>query len=257
MDPPLADSADGTVPFGSTLISDDFESGSIPKSQNSALYFPYLTSSDPLTGQVINPFTNQPYEVPPSGTVAGIFARTDFNRGVWKAPAGLGRRLSNVGDVVERGQMSDDRQGVLNPLGINCVRNFSGIGPVVWGARTSISENVAFQQWKYVPVRRMALFLEQTLYANLGWVVFEPNDTPLWTSIVATIESFMLGLFRQGAFQGSTPSQAFKVKCDSSTTSQDDINNGIVNILVAFAPLKPAEFVIIQIAQLAGQAQTS
>ncbi len=152
--------------------------------------------------------------------------------------------------------MTDQRQGVLNLIGVNCVRNFPGIGPVVWGARTSISENVAFQQWKYVSVRRMALFLEQTLYANLGWVVFEPNDEPLWTSIVTSIESFMLGLFRQGAFQGSTPSQAFQVKCDSSTTTQADIDNGIVNIVVAFAPLKPAEFVVIQIAQLAGQAQT-
>lgn len=256
MDPPQADSADGTDPPGSTLIQDDFESGSIPKSQNSALYFPYLTSSDPLTGQVTNPATQQPYEIPPGGTVAGIFARTDLDRGVWKAPAGLETTLTNIGDVVERGRMTDQRQGVLNQMGVNCVRNFPGIGPVVWGARTSISENVAFQQWKYVPVRRMALFLEQTLYANLGWVVFEPNDEPLWTSIVTSIESFMLGLFRQGAFQGSTPSQAFQVKCDSSTTTQDDIDNGIVNIVVAFAPLKPAEFVVIQIAQLAGQAQT-
>ena len=136
------------------------------------------------------------------------------------------------------------------------MRNFPGIGPVVWGARTSISENMAYQQWKYVPVRRMALFLEQSLYATLGWVVFEPNDEPLWTSIVTSIQAFMLGLFRQGAFQGRTPSQAFQVKCDSSTTTQADIDNGIVNIVVAFAPLKPAEFVVIQIAQLAGQAQT-
>jgi phage tail sheath protein FI len=153
--------------------------------------------------------------------------------------------------------MTDQRQGVLNPLGVNCIRNFPASGPVVWGARTSISANPSFQQWEYVPVRRMALFLEQTLYVNLGWVVFEPNDEPLWTSIRTSIESFMLGLFRQGAFQGSTPSQAFQVKCDAQTTTQDDINKGIVNIVVAFAPLKPADFVVIQIAQLAGQAQTS
>lgn len=257
MDPPPQVSADGSDPPGSALMQDAFESGALPKSQNSAVYFPYLTSIDPLTGQVTNPVTNQPYEIPPSGTIAGIYSRTDFNRGVWKAPAGLETTLANVSDVVERGQMTDQRQGVLNTIGVNCVRNFPGIGPVVWGARTSISENVAFQQWKYVPVRRMALFLEQTLYANLGWVVFEPNDAPLWTSIRTSIESFMLGLFRQGAFQGATPNQAFQVKCDSQTTTQDDINNGIVNIVVAFAPLKPAEFVVIQIAQLAGQAQTS
>jgi phage tail sheath protein FI len=197
-----------------------------------------------------------PYEIPPSGTIAGIFANTDLTRGVWKAPAGLATTLTNITDVVERGQLTDQRQGVLNPLGVNCVRNFPNVGPVVWGARTSVTANPAYQQWRYVPVRRMALFLEQTLYANLGWVVFEPNDTPLWTAIVTSIQSFMLGLFLQGAFQGSTPSQAFQVKCDSSTTTQDDINNGIVNILVAFAPLKPAEFVVIQIAQLAGQAQS-
>ena len=103
----------------------------------------------------------------------------------------------------------------------------------------------------------MALFLEQTLYNNLGWVVFEPNDEPLWAAIRTSIEAFMLGLFRQGAFQGSTPSEAFQVKCDNQTTTQADIDNGIVNIVVAFAPLKPAEFVIIKISQLAGQTQTS
>jgi uncharacterized protein len=153
--------------------------------------------------------------------------------------------------------MTDQRQGVLNQAGVNCIRNFPGIGPVVFGARTSVSANPSFQDWKYVPVRRMALFLEQTLYANLGWVVFEPNAEPLWTAIRSSIESFMLGLFRQQAFQGTTPSDAFQVKCDNQTTTQDDINNGIVNIVVAFAPLKPAEFVVIQIAQLAGQTQTS
>jgi hypothetical protein len=162
-----------------------------------------------------------------------------------------------VNDVVNRGQMTDQRQGVLNLEGINCIRNFPGIGPVVFGARTSVADNPSFQQWKYVPVRRMALFLEQTFYLNLGWVVFEPNDEPLWNAIRSSIESFMLGLFRQGAFQGQTPSQAFQVKCDSQTTTQDDINNGIVNIVVGFAPLKPAEFVVIQITQLAGQTQSS
>ena len=161
-------------------------------------------------------------------------------------------------DVVEpRPDEADQRQGVLNPLGINCIRSFPGIGPVVWGARTSSAQNPAFQQWMYVPVRRMALFLEQSLYFSLGWVVFEPNDDPLWTAIRTSIQAFMLGLFRQGAFQGSKPSDAFQVKCDSQTTTQTDIDSGIVNIVVAFAPLKPAEFVVIQIAQLAGQSQSS
>ncbi len=249
MDPPRDDSADGSLTQWPTRIEDTIEGSSIPKSANSAVYFPYLTTSDPVTGL--------PSEMPPSGTIAGIYATTDLARGVWKAPEGLATTLNNVTGVVERGQMTDLRQGVLNQLGVNCVRSFPGIGPVVWGARTSISQNSAFQQWEYVPVRRMALFLEQTLYANLGWVVFEPNDETLWTAIRTPIESFMLGLFRQGAFQGSTPSEAFQVKCDNETTTQDDINNGVVNIVVAFAPLKPAEFVVIKIAQLAGQAQAS
>jgi phage tail sheath protein FI len=124
---------------------------------------------------------------------------------------------------------------------------------VVWGARTTVAKNQAFAQSMYVPVRRMTLFIEQTLLANLRWVVFEPNDEPLWTAIRSSIESFMLSLFKQGALQGSTPSQAFQVKCDSTTTTSTDQQNGIVNIVVAFAPLKPAEFVIIEIAQLAGQ----
>ena len=152
--------------------------------------------------------------------------------------------------------MNDARQGTLNPLGVNCLRTFPGIGTVVFGARTSVTANTAFQQWRYVPVRRMALFIEQTLYNNLGWVIFEPNDDPLWVAIRTSIENFMLSLFNQGAFQGATPSKAFQVKCDSSTTTQADIDNGIVNIIVAFAPLKPAEFVVIKIAQLAGQTQS-
>ena len=226
----------------------DLMDAAVPKSQNGAIYFPYLKSNDPLTGN--------PIELPPSGFVAGIYARTDLNRGVWKAPAGLETTVSNTTGVVESGRMTDPRQGTLNPKGINCLRSFPGVGTVVYGARTLVSENTALQQWKYVPVRRMTLFIEQTLYRNLGWVVFEPNDEPLWAAIRLSIEGFMLSLFSQGAFQGATPSQAFQVKCDKSTTTQTDINNGIVNIVVAFAPLKPAEFVIIKIAQLAGQVQS-
>jgi phage tail sheath protein FI len=119
-----------------------------------------------------------------------------------------------------------------------------------------VSANVAFQSSKYVPVRRMTLFIEQTLLQNLKWVIFEPNDEPLWLAIRTTIENFMLSLFNQGALQGAKPSEAFQVKCDRSTTTADDQTNGIVNIVVAFAPLKPAEFVIIKIAHLAGQTQT-
>lgn len=221
---------------------------SIPRSQNAALYFPYLNSTDPITGASA--------AMAPSGFVAGIYARTDSSRGVWKAPAGLAATVLNTTGPVSTGIMNDPQQGRLNEDAVNCLRSFAGIGTVVWGARTIVASNTAFAQSMYVPVRRMTLFIEQTLLANLKWVVFEPNDEPLWAAIRSSIEGFMLSLFKQGALQGATPSQAFHVKCDASTTTPDDQLNGIVNIVVAFAPLKPAEFVIIQIAQLAGQTQS-
>lgn len=240
-----ADTSSAPLPLIGELIEEGI---AIPKSTNGALYFPYLKSTDPITGDSI--------ELPPSGFVAGIYAKTDLNRGVWKAPAGLETTILNTTGVVERGRMTDQRQGVLNFLGVNCLRNFPGIGTVVFGARTLVTKNPAYQEFRYVPVRRITLFIEQTLYRNLGWVVFEPNDEPLWSAIRLSIENFMLSLFNQGAFQGSTPGQAFRVKCDQSTTTQTDIDNGVVNIIVAFAPLKPAEFVIVKIAQLAGQVQS-
>jgi phage tail sheath protein FI len=218
---------------------------SLPRSQNGAIYFPYLISNDPITGNNI--------PMAPSGFVAGLYAATDASRGVWKAPAGIATVVLNTSGPVVSGAMNDPAQGVLNLDAINALRSFSGVGTVVWGARTLVANNQAYQQSMYVPVRRMTLFIEQTLLANLRWVVFEPNDEPLWTAIKASIEAFLLSLFRQGGLQGSTPSEAFQVKCDSTTTTPTDQQNGIVNIVVAFAPLKPAEFVIIKIAQLAGQ----
>ncbi|HET7880715.1 MAG TPA: phage tail sheath subtilisin-like domain-containing protein, partial [Acetobacteraceae bacterium] len=217
----------------------------LPQSQNGALYFPYLVSNDPVTGNNI--------PMPPSGFVAGQYAQTDANRGVWKAPAGLANVVLNTAGPVPGGIMNDPQQGVLNLDSINCLRSFSGIGTVLWGARTLVAANPAYQQSAYVPVRRMTLFIEQSLLASLRWVVFEPNDEPLWTAIKSSIESFLLSLFRQGALQGATPSDAFQVKCDATTTTPDDQASGRVIIVVAFAPLKPAEFVIIKIAQLAGQ----
>ena len=240
-----ADTSDPTLP---DTIEDNFKGTTVPKSPNGAIYFPYLKAQDPVTGDAV--------DLPPSGYVAGVYARTDTNRGVWKAPAGIETTLLDTTGVVPSGRMTDMRQGTLNPLGVNCIRDFAGVGTVIFGARTLVAKNDAFQQWRYVPVRRMALFIEQTLYANLKWVVFEPNDEPLWTTIRVSVENFMLSLFNQGAFQGSKPSQAFLVKCDSTTTTQTDIDLGIVNILVGFRPLKPAEFVIVKIAQLAGQVQS-
>jgi phage tail sheath protein FI len=217
----------------------------LPRSQNGAVYFPYLISNDPVTSDNI--------PMAPSGFVAGVYAQTDNSRGVWKAPAGLAALVQNTSGPVLPGIMNDPQQGVLNLDAINCLRAFSGIGTVIWGSRTLVAQSPAFQQWMYVPVRRMTLFIEQTLLANLRWVVFEPNDEPLWIAITQSINSFMLSLFRQGALQGETPSEAFQVKCDATTTTPADQATGIVNIVVAFAPLKPAEFVVIQIAQLAGQ----
>ena len=249
MDPPANAGADETSPpsIAGTPASIK-ESGAVPLSQNGAIYFPYLKSTNPVNGQAI--------ELPPSGFVAGVYARIDLKRGVWKAPAGLETTINNTIGVVDSGRMTEKQHGVLNNAGINCLRSFPGMGTVVFGARTLVSGNPAFQQNWYVPVRRMTLFIEQTLLANLKWVVFEPNDDPLWIAIRLTIENFLLALFNQGALQGSKPSDAFQVKCDRTTTSVDDQNTGRVNIVVAFAPLKPAEFVVIKIAHLAGQSQS-
>jgi phage tail sheath protein FI len=144
---------------------------------------------------------------------------------------------------------------VLNPLGVNCLRSFPVNGRVVWGSRTLAGADQLASEWKYVPVRRTALFIEESLYRGTQWVVFEPNDEPLWAQIRMNVGAFMQNLFRQGAFQGSTPREAYFVKCDSETTTQNDIDNGIVNIIVGFAPLKPAEFVVIKLQQIAGQAE--
>jgi phage tail sheath protein FI len=247
MDPPEEATADG-MGLGLLTVEGVIAGGTVPPAPpNAALYFPYIKSLDPVSNRVIH--------LPPSGSVAGIYARTDTRRGVWKAPAGLETSILNTTGVVEEGRMTDMRQGTLNPIGVNVLRSFPGSGTVIWGARTTVDPDGAFQEWRYIPVRRTALFIEQSLLRNLGWVVFEPNDEPLWSAIRLSIENFMLSLFRQAAFQGRTPSQAFLVKCDSTTTTQIDIDQGIVNIVVGFRPLKPAEFVIIKIAQLAGQVQ--
>jgi phage tail sheath protein FI len=151
--------------------------------------------------------------------------------------------------------LTDPENGELNPLGINCLRTFRFVGQVVWGARTMEGADRLASQWKYIPVRRLALYIEESLYRGTQWVVFEPNDEPLWSQIRLNVGAFMHNLFRQGAFEGSTPRDAYFVKCDKETTTQNDIDLGIVNILVGFAPLKPAEFVVIQIQQMAGQVQ--
>ncbi len=216
------------------------------RSKNASMYFPRVKMPDPLDDNRLRTF-------PPCGIAAGLYARTDSERGVWKAPAGQDAKLRGVSSLVYR--LTDKENGLLNPLGLNCLRTFPVIGPIAWGARTLEGADILTSEWKYIPVRRMALFLEESLYRGLKWVVFEPNDEPLWSQIRLNVGAFMHRLFRQGAFQGTTPKEAYLVKCDSETTTQTDINLGIVNIVVGFAPLKPAEFVIIKIKQLAGQIQ--
>src|SRR5213076_1291245 len=188
-----------------------------------------------------------------AGAVAGLFARTDNTRGVWKAPAGTEADLRGVIGLEKL--FSDSENGTLNPHAINTLRVFPN-GIVNWGARTMDGDDSFPSEYKYIPIRRLALFIEESLYRGLKWVVFEPNDEPLWAQIRLNVGAFMQQLFRQGAFQGQVPKDAYFVKCDSSTTTQNDRNLGIVNIIVGFAPLKPAEFVVIKLQQMAGQIET-
>jgi len=217
-----------------------------PAARNAAIYFPRVREPDPMRDSRVETFV-------PCGIVAGIMARTDTQRGVWKAPAGLDAAINGILSL--DAELNDQENGMLNPLGINCLRAFPVYGRVVWGARTLRGADQLADEYKYVPVRRLALYIEESLYRGTKWVVFEPNDEPLWAQIRLNVGAFMHNLFRQGAFQGTTPKEAYFVKCDKETTTQNDIDLGIVNIVVGFAPLKPAEFVIIKIAQLAGQPQ--
>ena len=230
-----------------TGIQDWLAQNSNLRSSYAALYYPRPQIPDPLNGYRLR-------SVAASGTIAGLYATTDGSPGVWKAPAGTSTSLVNVNALTYN--MTNAENGVLNPLAINCLRAFPVYGNVCWGARTLDGADQLESQWKYIPVRRLALYIEASLYQGTQWVVFEPNDEPLWSAIRLSIGTFMQQLFQKGAFQGSTPASAYVVKCDSTTTTQADINLGVVNILVGFAPLLPAEFVFIQIQQLAGQSAT-
>lgn len=228
-----------TVPEAQTLV------GNIsPKNSYGAVYMPWLYMTDP-TGR-----SPEPIQVPPSGYVAGMYAKTDARRGVWKAPAGTAAALAGARGLTVN--LTDVQQGLLNPspINLNVIRQFAASGTVIWGARTITSD----PEYLYVPVRRMAIMLRVSIYRGIQWAVFEPNDAPLWSQLRLNITAFMNTLFRQGAFQGGTAKDAFFVKVDSETTTQDDINLGIVNVLIGFAPLKPAEFIVVKISQKAGQA---
>jgi hypothetical protein len=187
--------------------------------------------------------------VPPSGYLAGIYARTDSQRGVHKAPANeVIRGALDLKVSVTKGE-----QDVLNPLGINCIRAFPGRGIRVWGARTTASDTL----WKYVNVRRLFLYLEESIEEGTQWVVFEPNDEKLWARVKQTITQFLTRVWKDGALMGSIPDEAFFVKCDKTTMTQDDIDNGRLIVLIGVAPVKPAEFVIFHIAQWQGGSEVS
>ena len=211
-------------------------------SENAAIYFPWLVQGD-------TPRLGAQRRYPPAASVAGVIARTDATRGVWKAPAGLDAGVDATAPSVA---IRDAENGELNPLGINCLRTMPAAGTVVWGARTTVGDDRLANQWKYLPVRRMALFLEESLHRSTQWAVFEPNDEPLWASLRLNIGTFMDNLFRQGAFEGRSAADAYFVHCGAATTTQSDIDRGIVNIVVGFAPLKPAEFVVLHLQQSAG-----
>ena len=219
----------------------------LARSENAALYFPRVRLPDPLQDGRLADFA-------PCGSVAGVIARTDAARGIWKSPAGIEATLSGVAELTVK--LSDGENGQLNPLAVNCLRTFPVTGRVIWGARTLRGADRLASEWKYLSVPRLALFIQESLYRGTQWVVFEPNDEPLWSQIRLNLGAFMQDLFRQGAFQGKSPREAYFVKCDRETTTQSDINQGIVNLLVGFAPLKPAEFVVIQIQQMAGEIAT-
>lgn len=204
--------------------------------RNTAAYYPRVQVPDPNND-------NRLRTIAPSGSVAGVYARRDAEAGIWTAAAGITASLRNV--ISFNHNLTNNEIGQLNPVGLNCLRNAGISGNIIWGARTLRGANELASEWTYVPVRRTALFIEESLFRGLQWTLFMPNDEPLWSEIRIAVTRFMQGLFRQGAFQGSSPDEAFFVKCDAETTTQADIDAGVVNILVGMAPLKPAEFVVV------------
>jgi phage tail sheath protein FI len=215
-------------------------------SSYSVLYYPWVKITNPFYNAKTNPNSDRTLAIAPSSFVAGIWARFDETQGVWKAPAGIEARLIGVAGL--KYKIGDAENDQYNSLGVNCIRNFSRVGLVVWGARTLATK--ADPEWRYVPVRRTAIMIEQSIYEGTQWVVFEPNDNNLWSALRSNIGSFMHGLFRKGAFQGAKASDAYFVRCGlGDTMTQEDIDAGQVIVIVGFAPLKPAEFVIVRIQQ--------
>lgn len=236
----IADVPPSTVATDAAAVEAWFAQTGLAAVDSAAVYYPRVTIPDPLQ-------QNLTREVASSGAVAGIYARTDSAQGIWKAPAGTNAAIANATPAVS---LTDIANGQLTALGINAIRSFPGHGTVVWGARTAAGSNANNSDYKYVNVRRFATYLEKSISEGLAWVVFEPNNEILWASIRLAVNAFMVQLWYKGAFQGTVPQQAFLVKCDATTTTQSDIGNNLVNIVVGFAPIQPAEFVIIQISCL-------
>lgn len=203
-----------------------------------AFYFPWITTRNPLNpAEIIN--------TPPSGHIAGIYARSDASRGVHKAPANeLIRGAVNVSYRVTK-----EEQSCLNPHGVNCIRIFPNDGIRLYGARTLAPSS---SEYRYINVRRLLNQIEESISRNTGWVVFEPNDRPLWKSITRDVTAFLTQLWRQGALMGRTPEEAFFVKCDEETNPPESIDAGEVITVIGVAPVKPAEFVIFRIGQGTG-----
>ncbi len=212
------------------------------QARNAAIYFPFISEADPLMNNQVRTF-------PPCGAIAGVIARTDAARGVWKAPAGTEASLDDIAGL--QANMGDTQIGQLNPLGVNCLRTLSNYGRVVWGDRTARGSDAIDDEYKYLSVRRFALYIEESLSRSLVWAVFEPNDSSLWAALRAEVKDFMSNLMSQGALYD------FQVTCDATTTTQDDIDAGIVNVLIQFAPVKPAEFVVLYFQQIAGQSTSA
>jgi Bacteriophage tail sheath protein len=205
-------------------------------SKFAALYWPWVKVFDPVSGA--NRF------VPPSGHMAGVWARNDDTRGVHKAPANEVVR----GVISLQSQITRAEHDLLNPVGVNCVRSFPGRGVRVWGARTLASD----AEWRYLNVRRLFNYLEESILLGTQWVVFEPNDHALWARIRRTISAFLVNEWRKGALFGTTPDEAFFVKCDEETNPAEGIDAGQVVCQIGVAPVKPAEFVIFQLSQFSG-----
>lgn len=227
------------VPQDAKKVQDIIDHRNIFDTTYGALYHPWLTVFDPLDKKNIS--------IPPSGSVMGIYARSDNSRGVHKAPANEVVRACVGLDV----QFNKGEQDILNPKGVNLIRAFPGMGIRVWGARTASSDG----SWKYINVRRLFIFIEESIKANTNWAVFEPNDEVLWVRVQRTIEVFLTNLWRNGSLAGTSPDEAFFVNIGRTTMTQDDIDNGRLICIIGVAPVKPAEFVIFRITQKTGDAQ--